>query len=176
MLFSLWSMVLFSASTAASPLVDGPVGDVPALPVVTPAPEFSAGPDELAVPVLLVPDGGAVIFAVLPTPLGSFTELLRPPALAGPGGTPLTPEVPAPAEPALGDPPALAPVVCAIEPAAPARIAIATIDAVTDNRFIEDSFGNSTTAGAAGSAPERFPSAAIDHYCGAEGRSLSCAN
>jgi hypothetical protein len=34
-------------------------------------------------------DGG--ILAALPTPLGSLTELLRPPALPGPRGIPLTP-------------------------------------------------------------------------------------
>jgi hypothetical protein len=35
--------------------------------------------------------GGAGILAALPTPLGSLTELLRPPALPGPRGMPLTP-------------------------------------------------------------------------------------
>jgi hypothetical protein len=35
--------------------------------------------------------GGAGILAALPTPLGSLTELLRPPALPGPRGIPLTP-------------------------------------------------------------------------------------
>jgi hypothetical protein len=35
--------------------------------------------------------GGGGILAALPTPLGSFTELLRPPALPGPRGIPLTP-------------------------------------------------------------------------------------
>jgi hypothetical protein len=65
-------------------------------------------PDELAVPALLVPGaGGDATFAELPAPLGSLPELLSPPALAGPAGTPLTPAVPAPAEPALGEPTAL---------------------------------------------------------------------
>jgi hypothetical protein len=57
----------------------------------------------LAVPSVLVP-GVVGIFAELPTPLGSFAELLRPPALAGPLGTPLIAVVPAPADPALGVP------------------------------------------------------------------------
>jgi hypothetical protein len=35
--------------------------------------------------------GGAGILAALPIPLGSLTELLRPPALPGPRGMPLTP-------------------------------------------------------------------------------------
>jgi hypothetical protein len=96
---------------AASPLVCGPVTVVPAgadlaEPVVTPAPEFAAAPYELAVPALLVP-GGVASFDELPAPLGSLPELFRPPALAGPDGTPLTPAVPAPAEPALGEPAAL---------------------------------------------------------------------
>jgi hypothetical protein len=56
-----------------------------------------------------VPAGGGGILAALPMPLGSFTELLVPPALPGPAGTPLTAAVPAPAEPASG-------VVCAEAP------------------------------------------------------------
>src|SRR6195952_4949567 len=60
-------------------------------------------PEELAVPAAFVP-GAVGTFAAFPTPLGSFTELLSPPALAGPLGTPLMPAVPAPAEPAFGDP------------------------------------------------------------------------
>jgi hypothetical protein len=40
--------------------------------------------------------GGAGILAALPMPLGSLTELLRPPALPGPRGIPLTPASPAP--------------------------------------------------------------------------------
>jgi hypothetical protein len=35
--------------------------------------------------------GGGGILAALPMPLGSLTELLRPPALPGPRGIPLTP-------------------------------------------------------------------------------------
>jgi hypothetical protein len=40
--------------------------------------------------------GGGAILAALPMPLGSLTELLRPPALPGPRGMPLTPASPAP--------------------------------------------------------------------------------
>lgn len=103
---------LFSASISASPATAGPglatpsirlPARLPADPVVVPD---AAEPDEFAVPAELVP-GVAVVFAALPAPLGSFAELFRPPALAGPLGTPLTPAVPAPAEPALGDPAAL---------------------------------------------------------------------
>ena len=43
-------------------------------------------------------------FEALPTPLGSLIELLLPPTLPGPAGTPLTPVVPAPADPAFGVP------------------------------------------------------------------------
>ena len=115
-------------------------------PVVTPAP----GPDEFAVPALLVPGGGGeVSLDELPTPLGSLPELFSPPEFAGPDGTPLTPDVPAPADPALGEPTALplpegplaAPPV--LPPLAPlalwawaimgkVKIAIAVIAAVTD--------------------------------------------
>jgi hypothetical protein len=147
---SLRSIALSSAAMAASPLVDGPVTAVPpgadlADPVVTPALEFVAvpvpvvDPDELAVPALLVPGaGGAASLAELPAPLGSLPELFRPPAFAGPEGTPLTPALPAPGEPAFGEPTALplpadGPLAfCADAPAAPARMAIATIDAVAD--------------------------------------------
>ena len=109
MLFSLRSIALFSASTAASPLVDGPGAELsPAAGLAEPVVMDDGNPDELAVPALLVPGGGGeASFAELPAPLGSLPELLRPPALAGPDGTPLTPAVPAPAEPALGEPAAL---------------------------------------------------------------------
>jgi len=99
MLFSLRSTALFSASIAASLPVDRSF-DL-AEPVV------AGDPDELAVPALLVPGGGEAILAELPAPLGSLPELLRPPTLAGPDGTPLTPAVPAPGEPAFGEPAAL---------------------------------------------------------------------
>jgi hypothetical protein len=78
------------------------------IPVVVdrPEPALPADPDEFAVPKLFVP-GAAGTLAELPAPLGSLPELLSPSALAGPLGTPLTPAVPAPAEPAFGDPTAL---------------------------------------------------------------------
>jgi hypothetical protein len=153
MLFSLRSICLSSASIVASPLLDEPVTSLPpgadrADPVVTPA---AGRPEELAMPALLVPDaGGAASFEEFPAPLGSLPELFRPPALAGPDGTPLTPAVPAPAEPALGEPAALPlpadgplalpllapPALCANETTGPARIAIAMMDAVTDTLFI----------------------------------------
>jgi len=112
MLFSLRSTSLFSASIAASSAVDPrdaesrPAFDL-AEPVVVDDPDAAGDPDELAVPALLVPGGGEAIFAELPAPLGSLPELLRPPTLAGPDGTPLTPAVPAPGEPAFGEPTAL---------------------------------------------------------------------
>src|SRR3954465_12493934 len=40
--------------------------------------------------------GGGGIFAALPMPLGSLSELFRPPTLPGPRGMPLTPASPAP--------------------------------------------------------------------------------
>jgi hypothetical protein len=96
---------------AASLEVDGPVTSTPpdpARPTVVvelddALPVVAAEPEELAVPTELVP-GAAGIFAELPAPLGSFAELLRPPTLAGPLGTPLIALEPAPAEPALGVP------------------------------------------------------------------------
>jgi hypothetical protein len=101
---------LIAASTDSAPEVDGPVTSAPrepARPTVVvelsdALPEVLAlEPEEWAVPAELVP-GAAGIFAELPAPLGSFAELLRPPTLAGPLGTPLTALDPAPAEPALG--------------------------------------------------------------------------
>ena len=153
MLFSLRSIALFSCSIAASPLVCGPIASVPPTPARLPAEPvvMEDGPDELAVPALLVPGGGGdATLAELPAPLGSLPELLSPPALAGPDGTPLTPAVPAPAEPALGEPtalplpaegplavppalaPPLVPLLCASELAEPARSAIAITDVATD--------------------------------------------
>jgi hypothetical protein len=161
MLFSLRSTALVSASIAASPDLFGPVASVPPAalvdvePVVPDDPVVADDPDELAVPRLLVPGaGGVATFAELPAPLGSLPELLRPPAFAGPDGTPLTPAVPAPAEPALGEPaalplpadgplaappalpPAPPPPLCANECIGPMKSAMATIDAVTDNLAI----------------------------------------
>jgi hypothetical protein len=91
------------------PPVAPPAG-FPALPTVVepvgapPVPEVD--PEEFAVPAELVP-GVVDARDALPAPLGSLPELLRPAALAGPLGTPLTAAVPAPADPALGDPAAL---------------------------------------------------------------------
>ncbi len=113
MLFILRSTALFSVSISTSPLREGPVASVPpgaalAEPVVTDDPVVADDPEELAVPALLVPGvDGEASFDELPAPLGSLPELFRPPALAGPDGTPLTPAVPAPAEPAFGEPAAL---------------------------------------------------------------------
>ena len=118
MLFTLRSMVLFSSVIAASVSlrVFGPLAAVPPIPpaapppapVVTPDRELEAAPDDCAVPELLVPDAdGVASLAALPAPLGSLTELLRPPALPGPDATPLVPDDPAPAVPALGLPTAL---------------------------------------------------------------------
>jgi hypothetical protein len=119
MLLTFLSITLFSSLMAASPLVDGPVASArpaPALPTVVVEPAdalpgvLAGGPEELAVPIVLVP-GAAGIFAELPAPLGSFPELLRPLELAGPFGIPLIAVVPAPADPALGVP------VAEVEPA-----------------------------------------------------------
>jgi hypothetical protein len=46
--------------------------------------------------------GSGGIFAALPNPLGSLTELLRPVPAPGPIGIPFTPAVPAPNDPAGG--------------------------------------------------------------------------
>jgi hypothetical protein len=118
MLFNLRSIALFSCSIAASPLACGSVASVPPARLPAEPVVMEDDPDELAVPALLVPGGGEATLAELPAPLGSLPELLRPPALAGPDGTPLTPAVPAPAEPALGEPVAL-PLPADEPPAAP---------------------------------------------------------
>jgi hypothetical protein len=162
MLFSLRSTALSSAPIATSPDLFGPVASVPPAalvevePVVPDDPVVADDPDELAVPALLVPGaGGVATFAELPAPLGSLPELLSPPALARPDGTPLTPAVPAPAEPALGEPAALplpadgplaappVPLLCANQCIGPMRSAMATIDAVTDILVIGISISDS---------------------------------
>ena len=51
--------------------------------------------------------GSGATLEALPMPLGSLTELLPPPTLPGPVGMPLVAAVPAPAEPAAGEPAAL---------------------------------------------------------------------
>jgi hypothetical protein len=76
--------------------------------------------------------GSGGTFEALPTPLGSLTELLLPPAFPGPAGTPLTPVVPAPAEPAGGVPVGLLGVAPAVDPPAepPAPCARALIGSI----------------------------------------------
>lgn len=122
MLLIFLSTFRFSALISASPEAAGPWFSTPSMrpaapparlpadPVVVPDDPIvdpdEGAPDEFAVPAALVP-GVVGTFAALPAPLGSFPELFRPPALAGPLGTPLTPAVPAPAAPALGEPTAL---------------------------------------------------------------------
>jgi hypothetical protein len=113
MLLIFLSTALSSAEIATSPEVEGPVTLTPPglarptvvveLPDALPVVVLAGAPAEFAVPTELVP-GAVCTFVEFPAPLGSFTELLRPPAFAGPLGTPLTPDVPAPAEPALGVP------------------------------------------------------------------------
>jgi hypothetical protein len=84
--------------------------------------------------------GGGATFDALPIPLGSLAELLTPPTLPGPAGMPLTPVVPAPAEPALGVPAALldpaavppAPVFCANDVAGAIEIAMTASAAVME--------------------------------------------
>jgi hypothetical protein len=110
MLFIFASTLESSAFISTSPGIEGPGVTVPSIrlppiPVVDP-PTALGDPVALAVPNVLVP-GGVGTFWALPAPLGSFAELLRPPALAGPLGTPLTAAVPAPGAPALGVPTAL---------------------------------------------------------------------
>src|SRR6266699_3871903 len=127
MLFSLRSTALSSASIAASVSDESLLVDL-AEPVVI------GNPDELAVPALLVPGGGGE---------ASFA------ALAGPHGTPLTPAVPAPAEPALGEPTALPvpadvlleapPALCANQLAGNIKIAVAAMATATDALVIADS-------------------------------------
>src|ERR1043166_2061965 len=111
MLFIFASTFEFSFLISRSPGIEGPWVTVPsmrplrpvALPVVIERFAPLAGePVELAVPSLLVP-GACGTLAEFPAPLGSLSELFRPPTLAGPDGTPLMPDVPAPADPAFGD-------------------------------------------------------------------------
>jgi hypothetical protein len=108
-----------SALIVSSPGIVGPEVTVPSMrpPTAPPAglpdvptvvepmgpdevPPLDVDPEELAVPAELVP-GALESLAALPAPLGSLPELFSPPTLPGPV-TPLTDDVPAPAEPALG--------------------------------------------------------------------------
>jgi hypothetical protein len=81
-------------------------GGCPPRPVPSPVPFELVELFEFELFEAFVP-GAEGVFAEFPAPLGSFPELFKPPTFAGPAGTPLTPAVPAPAEPALGDPAAL---------------------------------------------------------------------
>jgi hypothetical protein len=152
MLFTLRSIALFSSVIAASPSVCGPVMLVPARfdpadPVVTPPPEGCT------VPALLVPGaGGEARLDEFPAPLGSSPALFNPPGLAGPGGMPLMPEVPAPAEPALGEPAALPlpadapPALCANEVTGDIKIAKAVTAMAAQVLFIGNLLCGATTA------------------------------
>jgi hypothetical protein len=92
---------------------------------------IEALPSQRPVGLVLGGSGGATLDA-LPMPLGSLSELLPPPTLPGPDGMPLTPVVPAPAEPAFGVPTALpdpaavppAPAVCANDAAGAIKMAV----------------------------------------------------
>ena len=132
-------------------------------PVVTPP------PDDWAVPALLVPDaGGEASLDEFPAPLGSSPELFNPPGAAGPGGTPLMPCEPAPAEPALGepaalplllpadDPPADPPALWANEATGDVRIVIAATAAAADTSFIGNLLFGATTAPRPLFLPEQF--------------------
>jgi len=127
MLLSAWLSFRFSASiTASLPcsfVVVAPFAPGMRVPFdrsvpPPPMPDASAVPAEFVpgeLPFGLVAGAGLARPVVvpesnrgaLPLPLGSFPALFWPAALAGPGGTPLVPSVPAPAEPALGEPTAL---------------------------------------------------------------------
>lgn len=91
----------------------------PAEPVVTPLPTLAPLPDDCAVPEELVPGAcGGGCRDAFAAPLGSSLEFFNPPGAAGPGGTPLIPCEPAPAEPALGELAALPLVLPADDPPA----------------------------------------------------------
>ena len=174
MLFTLRSIVLFSSLIAASSSVCRlDLAD----PVVTPR------PDDWAVPALFVPGaGGEANVGELAAPLGSPPALFNPPGAAGPGGTPLVPCEPAPAEPALGEPAALPLLLPADEPPAlwpndatgDVRIAIAATVAAADASFIGNLLFGATMAPRPLFLPERFPiqiihshplDARSDHAC-----------
>ena len=87
---------------------------------MTPLPVLTPAPDDCAVPAVLVPGaGGDARLDEFAAPLGSSPALFNPPGAAGPGGTPLMPCEPAPAEPALGEPAALPLLLPADEPRGP---------------------------------------------------------
>ena len=93
----------------------------------------------------MVPGGGEASPDEFPAPLGLLPALFDTPGLTGPDGAPLIPEVPVPAEPALGEPGAALPLPvdeplapCANELTGEIGIAIAAIAAIVDDRFIEN--------------------------------------
>jgi hypothetical protein len=185
MLLILRSTALSWASTSAFPVLGVSVMEAVPEPVEAepePVPVVAVPPDvaplEFAVPTEFVPGGGGdAALDALPAPLGSLIELLRPPALAGPDGTPLVADVPAPAEPALGvlaaepapadapalplAPPALPPPALPPPPPPPElcanalmgniRIAAATRVARIERLVIEISLSISTSTADAGS-------------------------
>jgi hypothetical protein len=183
MLLILRSTVLFSSVIAASTLPDP--ADLPE-PVVTPLSVLTPRPDDWAVPAVLVPGaGGDASLDGFCAPLGSSPELFNPPGLAGPDGTPVTLCVPAPAEPAFGEPaavlllaegplaapPALAPPVLAPPPVPPLlppplwasdmagdiRIVIAATAAAAHASFIGNLLFESNGGALPLFLPERFP-------------------
>jgi hypothetical protein len=168
------STVLFSSVIAVSSLVLLDLAE----PVVTPP------PDDWAVPALLVPGAGGDAsldeFAALP---GSWPALFNPPGLAGLGDTPVTPCVPAPAEPALGEPAALPlpaddpPVLCATEMAGDIRIAIAATAAAAEAIFIGNLLFRSND-GAPAVVPARndFRSRSFIQIRSPSGVGRACAN
>jgi hypothetical protein len=182
MLLILRSTSLFSSLIAASPLLCGPVISVPdpadlPEPVVTPLPVLTPAPDDCAVPEVLVPGaGGDARLDAFAAPLGSSPALLSPPRAAGPGGTPLMPCEPAPAEPALGepaalplllpanDPPADPPELWAKEATGNTSIVIAATAAAADASFIGNLLFEATTAPQPLFLPERFPCRIIDSH------------
>jgi hypothetical protein len=168
-LLILRSTSLFSSLISASPLHCGPVTVEPvdlAEPVVTPLPVLTPAPDDCAVPAVLVPGaGGDARLDWFAAPLGSSPALLIPPGAAGPGGTPLIPCEPAPAEPGLGEPAALPlllpaddpPALCANEATGDIRIVIAATAAAADTSFMGNLLFEATTAPRPLFLPERFP-------------------
>lgn len=190
MLLILRSTSLFSSVTAASPRRCGPVisvRDPPDLaePVVTPLPVLAPLPDDCAVPDELVPgDCGDAWRDALPAPLGSSLEFFNPPGAAGPGGTPLTPCDPAPAEPALGEPAALPLVLPADPPADPPELWASEATGSTrsaialsaDVSFIENLLFDATTPHRALFLPERFPRRIIIPYPLEARSDRACAN
>jgi hypothetical protein len=173
MLLILRSTALSCASTSAFPVLGASVmDDAPEpIPVVVAPPDGT--PVEFAVPAELVPGGGGdATLDALPAPLGSLTALLRPPALAGPDGTPLIADVPAPAEPALGEPaaepvpadapPAAPPALCANALMGSIMIVAATSVARIESLLIEISLSISTRHAGTGSVAEQIRAAAIE--------------